>query len=182
KTLAKFLFDGIDSLSIVRKIPIIIKQLEELYNSFQDLNGYRMYGSSILLMYDGASPVSERSIKVHIIDFAQSVLGDDVNTSAYRIPPAHPSLPDMGYLRGLRSLMSYYKQIYKIVSGENFEEHNSESSFGNNSDDGKAVGSDRAYSWSEIFEEDEFASSAENTNDPFDVDYPDDYDETGISD
>ena len=182
KTLAKFLFDGIDLLSIVRKIPIIIKQLEELYNSFQDLNGYRMYGSSILLMYDGASPVLERSIKVHIIDFAQSVLGDDVNTSAYRIPPAHPSLPDMGYLRGLRSLMSYYKQIYKIVSGENFEEHNSELSFGNNSDDGKAVGSDRAYSWSEIFEEDEFALLAENTNDPFDVDYPDDYDEIGISD
>lgn len=122
KALTKFLYDGTTSQSILSKIPQLINHLQELYSYFQDLNGYRMYGSSILLIYDGALPSSEAEIKIHIIDFAQSVIGGDVDYQNYRIPPKHPELADMGYLKGLRSLILYFKAIFKVVSGDHYDD------------------------------------------------------------
>ncbi|GEQ67118.1 hypothetical protein JCM33374_g781 [Metschnikowia sp. JCM 33374] len=179
KTLAKFLFDGISVASIVQKIPTIIKQLEDLYLSFQDLKGYRMYGSSILLMYDGAAQSLESNIKVHIIDFAQSVICDDTNTGIYRKPPVHPYLPDMGYLRGLRSLIYYYKQIFKIVYGERYEEV---SDTIGEIDDDKLEMIDKANDWIRVFGDDENEAIKKEEFDPFNIDYHSDTDETGISD
>lgn len=177
KTLAKFLFDGVSAVSIVKKIPVIIEQLEDLYLSFQDLRGYRMYGSSILLMYDGATSSQEKTIKVHIIDFAQSVIGDDAEIDSYRKPPAHPSLPDMGYLRGLRSLIYYYKKIFRIVTGEDYEnaqERVAKLEAGENT---------RLYEdeyWRGVFDEGENQEHDE-AHDPFNIDYETESDETGIS-
>lgn len=122
KALAKFLYDGSTSYSIICKIPPIIRLLKELHSDFQDLKGYRMYGSSILLMYDGALSAREAQIKIHIIDFAQSVIGDDVDYHSYRKPPKHPELADMGYLKGLRSLIAYFKKIFEIITGDVYEE------------------------------------------------------------
>ncbi|OBA23454.1 SAICAR synthase-like protein [Metschnikowia bicuspidata var. bicuspidata NRRL YB-4993] len=175
KILAKFLFDGISTLSIVKKIPLIIKQLEELYLSFEDLKGYRMYGSSVLLMYDGAAPLLTEGINVHIIDFAQSVIGDDAST--YRVPPAHPSLPDMGYLRGLKSLIYYYKQIFKIVSGVSYDStvctHAFEEVLGNSPD--------KDSFWQRLFADDDTEGLGDQETDPFDIPYPVEDDEEGIS-
>lgn len=122
RVLAKFLYDGSSALSIVRKIPSLVEQLRDLYLSFHELKGYRMYGLSILLMYDGAAPLSEAQVKVHIIDFAQSVIAEDADSSTYRKPPRHPDLPDMGYLRGLRSLILYFKAIFEIITKVSFDE------------------------------------------------------------
>lgn len=113
KSLAKFLYDGELNYSIVKHIPYLIKEFENLYKVFENLSGYRMYGSSILLMYDGepdAESTIEGTIKVRIIDFAQSVTAEDsLQTTC---PPRNHQLPDMGYLRGLKSLISYFKIIF----------------------------------------------------------------------
>lgn len=120
KTLAKFLYDGISAFSIVCKIPHIIDQLEELIKIFSDLVGYRMYGLSVLLMYDGAGPENTQ-VRANIIDFAQSVLGDETSIQSYRKPPKLSGKPDMGYLRGLKSIRRYLKVIFKIVTGDEYD-------------------------------------------------------------
>lgn len=167
KALAKFLYDGTDTYSILRKIPTIISLLQELYSYFQDLKGYRMYGSSILLMYDGALPTSEAEIKIHIIDFAQSVIGDDSDYANYKKPPKHPELADMGYLKGLRSLITYFKTIFTVISGDSYDEVQ------NNMDDYlNEISRKTAESsnWIEGFAEgDEAAINDVVNGDPFDV-------------
>lgn len=120
RTLAKFLYDGRTAYSIVVKIPCALKQLAELYDVFKNLCGYRMYGSSVLLMYDGAANSEEAKLMVHIIDFAQSVIGDESDLQQYNKPPKHPHMPDMGYLRGLRSIKYYLEKIFEIVTGAEY--------------------------------------------------------------
>ncbi|KAK6868037.1 Inositol hexakisphosphate kinase 1 [Candida tropicalis] len=115
KILGKFLYNGHDIYSILNKIPNLIDQLKELYSVFRELPGYRMYGSSVLLMYEGGITESSH-VKVKIIDFAQSVLPEEDIENA-KIPPRHPKLPDMGYLRGLNSLIAYFILIFNIISG-----------------------------------------------------------------
>lgn len=128
KTLAKFLYDGSSSYSIVSKIPRIICLLQELYSYFQDLKGYRMYGSSILLMYDGLLPARDAQIKIHMIDFAQSVIGE-VDYHDYRKLPKYPELADMGYLKGVRSLIVYFKNIFLIITGDCYDSVSSMDSY-----------------------------------------------------
>lgn len=121
KILAKFLYNGRDNYSILIKIPILINKFEQLYNIFEKLVGYRLYGSSVLLMYD-ADNMNINNVKVKIIDFAQSVISDEYkNNSDYTNPPTYPQFPDKGYLRGLRSLQIYFKTIFKIISGFEFK-------------------------------------------------------------
>lgn len=167
KALAKFLYDGTDCYSIIRKIPLIIRLLQELYSYFQDLKGYRMYGSSILLMYDGALPTAEAEIKIHIIDFAQSVIGDDSDYPNYKKPPQHPELADMGYLKGLRSLITYFKTIFTVVSGDSYDEVKENLEEYLNRSSHKAAESSN---WIEDFAEGEEAVINDVVNgDPFDV-------------
>ncbi|ODQ78707.1 hypothetical protein BABINDRAFT_162404 [Babjeviella inositovora NRRL Y-12698] len=52
KCLLRFLYDGESLYSIVRHLPKLIENLYALYKVFSQLKGYRMYGSSLLLMYD----------------------------------------------------------------------------------------------------------------------------------
>lgn len=167
KALAKFLYDGTDCFSIIRKIPQIIRLLQELYSYFQDLKGYRMYGSSILLMYDGALPTAEAEIKIHIIDFAQSVIGDDSDYPNYKKPPQHPELADMGYLKGLRSLITYFKTIFTVVSGDSYDEVQDKMDSYLNENSHKAAESSN---WIEGFAEgDETIINDVIDGDPFDV-------------
>lgn len=118
KILAKYLYDGYTTHSILIKIPGIINQLQELYQFFINLDGYRMYGLSILLMYDG-NINNNSSVKVRIIDFAQLVI-KELNLKGISLPPKFSNLPDMGYLRGLTSLITYFKLIFKLLSGHAF--------------------------------------------------------------
>ncbi|CUM45065.1 uncharacterized protein AC631_01342 [Debaryomyces fabryi] len=115
KVLSKFLYDGRLIYSILSKIPKLIVQLQELYEIFKTLVDYRMYGSSILLMYDGIDNMDD--IKVRIIDFAQSVIAGESLPQSTTIPPKNTGLPDRGYLRGLNSLIGYFKTIFRILSG-----------------------------------------------------------------
>lgn len=181
KILAKFLYDGTSVFSIVAKIPGIIKQLMELYIAFEKLAGYRMYGSSVLLMYDGASLTGTEEVKVHIIDFAQSVIGEDTALSQYSRPPKFPELPDRGYLRGLRSLMRYYKDIFQIISGDNFDQIDN---MGEYLEKNKERLNKACYWIGTYAEEDgeETSSGDSDGRDPFDIHYVSNDDETGISD
>jgi inositol-hexakisphosphate kinase len=76
-------------------------------------------------MYDGIPTEgnSQTQILVKIIDFAQSVIAEDAMKSTALVPPAHPSLPDMGYLRGLRTLVLYFKVIFRQLTRHEYESY-----------------------------------------------------------
>lgn len=183
KSLAKFLYDGKLNYSIVRHIPHLISKFEDLCKVFTHLIGYRMYGSSILLMYDGESDAckEESCIKVKIIDFAQLVIaGDDAMTSTARIPPQYPNLPDMGYLRGLKSLTSYFKVIFELLTKSEYLGFEMAMNVIKREKDSLLKQNNP---WLDVFLEDlqQEPESLRETVDPFEGEYPDYTDETGIS-
>lgn len=121
--LQKFLYNGCDKYSILKHIPKLLTRLQELELIVQKLNGYRMYGSSLLLMYDGAPSPDKQDghageITLRIIDFAQCITAEDPRPpGTATCPPRHPGAPDRGYLRGLRTLQRYFKQIWLEIMG-----------------------------------------------------------------
>ncbi|KAG5420594.1 KCS1 [Candida metapsilosis] len=115
KVLAKFLYNGKCIYSILFRIPQLIEQLQALYSIFNNLPGYRMYGSSILLIYEGGAVQQDQPVNVRIIDFAQSVISEEEKEHA-NIPPSHPNLVDYGYLRGIHSLIFYFTSIFQILT------------------------------------------------------------------
>lgn len=177
KTLSKFLYDGESSYSVVSKIPLVVTQLSELFDVFEKLAGYRMYGSSVLLMYDGAAK-GNVEVKANIIDFAQSVIGEDTLSSGYKKPPRHPDLPDMGYLRGLQSLIRYFKAIFEIVSGDAYDSVPNMELY---LDDNRERLSTPCH-WIGNYSEDDEEHAAVSGPDPFDLRYLTFPDEIGISD
>lgn len=180
KILAKFLYDGTSAFSVLVKIPSILKQLEELYRAFEKLNGYRMYGSSVLLMYDGACSSQVTDVSVHIIDFAQSVIGKDATNSHYSRPPKYPELPDMGYLRGLRSLMHYFRDIFEIFTGDRYDLVGEPTKY---LEENKERLNKACYWIGAYAEDDQDVAGIEHEgHDPFDIHYVTNDDETGISD
>lgn len=148
--LKKFLYNGKCKVSILKHIPKIMNRLTSIQKIIQQLNGYRMYGSSLLLMYDGA-PVAESEknekqglgsagdegpktsngsptrqkrageISLRIIDFAQCITAEDALPKEALTPPRRPDLPDVGYLKGLETLKRYIKIIWKEITGEEFD-------------------------------------------------------------
>ncbi|SCU91600.1 LAFA_0F04720g1_1 [Lachancea sp. 'fantastica'] len=119
RTLARFLYSGKDICSIVRQIPQLISQFERLHAEIMELKGYRLYGSSLLLIYDGNNP-SNCNVKVNLIDFAQCVTRDDIITSfdSFRVPPRSPESEDRGFLRGVRSLRFYLQCIWNHLTND----------------------------------------------------------------
>lgn len=116
--IARYLYDGETGYSIVVKIPQLMNDLCQLEKAVQKLSGYRLYGSSLLLMYDGDDIAS---IKMHVIDFAQCITPDTVfEPGTVTFPPRHPTDPDNGYLRGLKSIKVYLKMIYSNLTGEEY--------------------------------------------------------------
>lgn len=105
--LRKFLYNGKTSYSILKHIPKLLKRIRELEIILEKLNGYRMYGSSLLLMYDGAPADPKSEISLRIIDFAQCVTKEDPIPPGAMCLPRHMNAPDKGYLRGLRTLQRY---------------------------------------------------------------------------
>lgn len=93
-------------------IQCVIKELHGIKEILESLDGFRLYSSSLLIIYDTigetstednnpdeslSPPTSVPKVKVKIIDFANSALpGDQV---------AHPG-PDTGFLLGVHSLIN----------------------------------------------------------------------------
>ncbi|KAI5306250.1 hypothetical protein KEM56_001681, partial [Ascosphaera pollenicola] len=137
--LTRFLYDGVSYSSVSKKIPIILDKLTRLESMIRELPGYRMYASSLLILYDGERPCEHEhesgrrkrgesrhshhrrnpfGLQIKIVDFANCVTGEDPIPPTARCPPAHPHDIDRGYLRGLRSLRMYFQRILREVSAK----------------------------------------------------------------
>ncbi|KAK9457295.1 hypothetical protein V1511DRAFT_456167 [Dipodascopsis uninucleata] len=110
--LKRFLYDGSSECSIAKHVPTILQKLDEIEHIIRGLVGYRLYGSSLLLMYDGDEN-ADTQIKLRIIDFAQCVTGEEPLPENTTCPPHFPDKPDMGYLTGIRSLKRYFFEIWQ---------------------------------------------------------------------
>lgn len=120
RSLSRFLYDGKNTYSILKHIPKLIDNLTELVSIFEKLVDYRLYGSSILLMYDSEREkenYDDSTIIVRLIDFAQCVIGGSEFTDKTTFPPVHKGEPDVGYLRGLKSLMYYFMVMFEQFTG-----------------------------------------------------------------
>lgn len=121
RVLARFIYDGQTVDSIIRQIPRLIRQLDTLSTEITALKGYRLYGSSLLLMYDGNNPGNKRcQVKVNLIDFARCVTKEGYyqGYQSFRIPPKNPDKEDRGFLRGVRSLKFYLNSIWNYLTGD----------------------------------------------------------------
>jgi inositol-hexakisphosphate kinase len=128
--LTRFLYDGVDYSSVLRHIPTILHKLSQLEVLIRSLAGYRFYAASLLMFYDGDtedddgsdSATTEKAvfkrkeIDFKIADFANCVTKEDLRTDR-PCPPRHPNLPDKGFLRGLKSLKSYFMAIQRENNG-----------------------------------------------------------------
>ncbi|KAK9488837.1 hypothetical protein V1527DRAFT_456360 [Lipomyces starkeyi] len=106
-----FLAGGRSDDALLRYIPRILRKLSEIENIIRRLVGYRLYGSSLLLMYDAGDENSK--INLRIIDFAQCVAAEETSLNNASCPPKYPDQPDMGYLRGIITLNQYFYRIGK---------------------------------------------------------------------
>ncbi|KAI9744886.1 MAG: hypothetical protein M1818_001811 [Claussenomyces sp. TS43310] len=139
--LKRFLWDGQEGIvgdeSVLRHIPTILEKLRQLELLIKGLVGYRFYAASLLMFYDGESERDDvttdaevtdaenakkkevvrrgREIDFKIADFANCITSDHKSTVERVCPPQHPDAPDGGFLRGLRSLRSYFLGIQKEI-------------------------------------------------------------------
>lgn len=126
RVLARFLYDGKTVESLIRQIPRLIKQLDTLYSEIFNLKGYRLYGASLLLMYDGDANKSNSkrkksaNVKVNLIDFARCVTKEDAVEcmDKFCIPPKSPNIEDKGFLRGVKSLKFYLLLIWNYLTSD----------------------------------------------------------------
>lgn len=130
KALTRFLYDGVDDGSILRHIPTLIHKISTLEVLIRSLPGYRFYAASLLLFYDGETvdeeesdsnafePLSRRrEIDLKMADFANCAIREDCLAPGRHCPPRHPDQPDLGFLRGLKSLRKYFLAIQRDVRG-----------------------------------------------------------------
>ena len=139
--LLRFLSDGHSNTTALRHIPPLLEKLTELENIIRDLPGYRFYASSLLMLYEGKefdyidepnrngrggsgsrTPGSERSLRlpkssidIKLVDFANCVTAEDELREDTPCPPHDRYSLDRGYIRGLRTLRTYLKGIWKEV-------------------------------------------------------------------
>lgn len=118
--LKKFLYDGRTAASVLRRIPDVIANLDELYSIISELKGYRLYGASLLLIFDGASPDSRR-VHVRLIDFANSITAEDPLPPNTVAPPKHPASPDRGFLKGIDTLRATFRSIWRSIVGTDYD-------------------------------------------------------------
>lgn len=144
--LTRFLYDGVSYTSVVKKIPVILEKLSMLEHMIRKLDRYRLYASSLLILYDGeqSTPPStpghppggrpnlqrrasedghnNADVKLKIVDFANCVTGEDELPPDTPCPPHHPHDIDRGYLRGLRTLRMYFQRILREITQDEFVE------------------------------------------------------------
>lgn len=152
--LTRFLYDGVSYTSVVRKIPVILEKLSLLENMIRKLDRYRLYASSLLILYDGEQstppPTPDHlgdqrpqpcrrisddgqnypDVKLKIVDFANCVTGEDGLSPDTPCPPHHPQDIDRGYLRGLRTLRMYFQRIMREIAQDEFVERGEANTLG----------------------------------------------------
>ncbi|KAI4745006.1 SAICAR synthase-like protein [Aureobasidium sp. EXF-12298] len=140
--LTRFFFDGISHGRAIKHIPVVLEKITQLERIVRKLPGYRLYASSLLMIYDRGdvdeqgkprqappqqadgesgtgSPSSKNQILLKIVDFANCVTAEDIETKASATcPPRDPDGVDRGYLRGLRTLRLYFQRIYEQLIAE----------------------------------------------------------------
>lgn len=137
-TLRSFFYNGVDHEAAKRLIPIALEKIGALEQIVKKLPGYRFYGSSLYIIYDcGTARSSAPSAKdepredddarkpdihVKIIDFANCVTAETTDLKGVQAPPARPDGIDTGYLRGLRTLNVYFRQIWRELAAEKYAE------------------------------------------------------------
>lgn len=104
-----FLHDG--KRLLTRHVSQLLFKLKQLELLIRSLRGYRFFGSSLLIIYDGMDETS--SIDVRIIDFAHCVTAREMQEKMTTMswPPECPEEPDHGYLLGLRTLIDTFEQM-----------------------------------------------------------------------
>jgi hypothetical protein len=142
--LTRFLYDGVSYSSVAKKIPIILEKISLLEHMIRKLDRYRLYASSLLILYDGeqADPPqtptrgerpgprrrasedghNNNDVQLKIVDFANCVTGEDELPPDTPCPPHHPRDIDRGYLRGLRTLRMYFQRIMREAAQDEFIE------------------------------------------------------------
>nr|OQO19858.1 hypothetical protein B0A51_12453 [Rachicladosporium sp. CCFEE 5018] len=141
--LRRFFFDGIGHASALKHIPTILDKIDNLQRIIRSLPRYRLYASSLLMIYDrgdadeNGKPRPVRiaqdkpdettpkdapylDIKLKIVDFANCVTAEDMDSilASKPCPPFHAGEVDRGYLRGLRTLRMYLKRIWEELYSE----------------------------------------------------------------
>jgi inositol-hexakisphosphate 5-kinase len=148
ETLIRFLDDGVSMSSVARHIPTILHKISKLENMVRRLPGYRLYASSLLMIYDAEPEKSEKAkeeaetskddqakdgkskerknwpppIELKLVDFANCVAAETGLPSTAKCPPQHPEDIDRGYLRGLRTLKMYFQRILRDINQEHIDE------------------------------------------------------------
>lgn len=115
RVLLLFLYDGISQASILQKIPKLIKDLSELISAAENLPGYRMYGASLLFMYDS----EDSECNIYLIDFAQCITRENFlkNVSSFTCKPKGGlDQTDQGFIKGLKSLQFYLKESWNLMT------------------------------------------------------------------
>jgi hypothetical protein len=134
--LKRFFFDGIGHAQALKHIASVLEKINILYRIIQKLPGYRLYASSLLLIYDRGDAdengklrteqngehsraLPYPDIKLKIVDFANCVTAEDAEVvRSKKCPPRHMDAVDSGYLRGLRSLRLYFRGIRQELVAE----------------------------------------------------------------
>lgn len=121
RIIARFFYNGLDISSVLSHIPALISQLDTLSIELNKLKGYRLYGASLLIMYDGNPSEGKKSrVTLNLIDFARSVTKADMNDKLdeFRIPPKSPYSEDRGFIRGVKSLKFYLTVIWNHLTND----------------------------------------------------------------
>ncbi|CAD5116549.1 DgyrCDS5428 [Dimorphilus gyrociliatus] len=96
-------------------IPEIISRLNTLKTVVEQLNCWRFYSSSLLIIYEGKQGTVKSNVDVRMIDFAHTTNGAYVEDEVL-----HVGL-DQGYLFGLTNLI----EVFKSVLNKNKQVHDS---------------------------------------------------------
>lgn len=127
--------DGDDGPAInLHHVPKILNKLANLEQIMRGLNGYRLYASSLLFIYDGETAEEEEyarrrasdpsqnlkrpavsEIRIKIVDFANCITAE-IGCPDATCPPHRVDAPDLGYVRGIRTLRVYFQRIWEEES------------------------------------------------------------------
>lgn len=111
--LSRFLYDG-TAWSVIKHIPKLERRLINLGSIVSELKDYRLYGASLLMVYDQAEK-RKTDISIRLIDFAQCVTAEHFPEYA-AAPPSHRGKPDHGFLLGIKTLITSFREIFAIVA------------------------------------------------------------------
>jgi len=78
----------------------IITKLKTLLQNLENIDSYRFYCSSLLIIYDGCDSDNQSNVELRMIDFAQSRVKQESTN--------HHRGPDNGYILGVRNLIRIF--------------------------------------------------------------------------